>query len=71
MSNLLNAVYHIISQQRTEIRDFNSGRNRINSVGYALENYIKDIFAHTFDEQNETDRNFKFSQVFSYLGYSN
>lgn len=37
-------------------------------MGDALEEYIKDLFAGTVEETDETIRNEKISKVFSYLG---
>ncbi len=70
MANILKAVKNIIENPIVQVRDFYTGRNRANSVGEALENYVKDVFADTFNEQ-ETERNQKFSETFSYLGNQN
>jgi hypothetical protein len=70
MSNLLKAIKSIIDNPIIEVKSYYSGRNRANSVGDALENYVKDIFANTFDLP-ESDRMEKMSHVFSYLGNQN
>jgi hypothetical protein len=67
MSNLLIAIKSIVENPIIKIKDFYTGRNRANSVGEALENYVKDIFANSF-ELSETDRLQKFNAVFSYNG---
>lgn len=46
-----------------------AGDLRLNSVGDALEKYIQDIFANSFDSV-DPDRMKKISSVFSYLGNS-
>lgn len=70
MSNLLKALKLIIENPIIQVKKYYKDRNRVNSVGDALENYMKDIFADSFDlpgmEQIE-----KQSQVFSYLGNPN
>ena len=70
MSNLLRAMKSIVDNPIIKVKDFYSGRNRANSVGEALENYVKDIFANSF-ELPEIERLKKFNQVFSYLGNQN
>ena len=50
-----------------ELVEYYQGRNRANNAGDALEEYIKDLFADSF-EMNETDRLEKLSEVLSYLG---
>ncbi len=70
MSNLLKAIKSIVDNPIIKVKDFYSGRNRANSVGEALENYVKDIFANSF-ELPEVERLEKFNEVFSYLGNQN
>ena len=70
MSNLLQALKNIVDNPIIKVKDYYTGRNRANSVGEALENYVKDIFANSFDF-SEADRLQKFNEVFSYLGNQN
>ena len=70
MTNILKAIKNIVENPIIQVRDFYSGRNRANSVGEALENYVKDVFANSFNEQ-EAERNLKFNEAFSYLGNQN
>jgi hypothetical protein len=70
MTNLLKAIKSIVDNPIIQVKDYYTGRNRANSVGEALENYVKDIFANSFD-LSETDRLQKFNKVFSYLGNQN
>lgn len=70
MSNLLKAIKLIVDNPIIKVKDYYTGRNRANSVGEALENYVKDIFANSFD-LSEADRLQKFNEVFSYLGNQN
>lgn len=70
MSNLLKAIKSIIENPIIQVKDYYTGRNRANSVGEALENYVKDIFANSFN-LSEKDRLQKFNEVSSYLGNQN
>ncbi len=70
MSNLLQAIKRITENPIIQVKDYYTGRNRANSVGEALENYVKDIFANSF-ELSEAERLQKFNEVFSYLGNQN
>jgi hypothetical protein len=54
MSNLLQAINTIVDNPIIKVKDYYTGRNRANSVGEALENYVKDIFANSF-ELSEVD----------------
>ena len=71
MTNILEAVYNIVHQNNFSIRAFYSGRNRANNMGDALENYIKDAFANTFNTNSEIERLNVFNQHFSWLGSQN
>ena len=68
MANLLQAIKLIVENPIIKVTDYYTGRNRANSVGDALENYVKDIFANSFN-MSEYERLQKFNEVFSYLGY--
>ncbi len=50
------------------MQDRSKGKNRVNDLGDSLEAFIKDIFADTLSESDESIRVQKYSQVFSYLG---
>lgn len=71
MTNILEAIYNIVNHKNFAIREFYSGRNRANSMGEALENYIKDAFANTFDSDDEQSRLKTYNQEFSWLGSQN
>jgi len=70
-SNILTAIRNMVENPIIEIKDYYSGRNRANSVGGALEEYIKDLFANTINLDNEYTKNQKYSETFSYLGNQN
>ncbi len=71
MANLLQAIHRVITNPIIEVRAYYTGKNRANSVGEALEKYVKDIFANTFNEENEAIRDGIYNQIFSYLGNQN
>ncbi len=71
MTNLLEAIYNISNLSSFEIRNLYAGRNRANTVGEALEKFVKDAFADTFDIANEVEVLEKYSQTFSWLGNQN
>lgn len=66
--NILNAILNLVNHPVTTIHSHYIGKNRVNNMGDALEEYIKDLFCNTFDEKDETKRIERISEVFSYLG---
>ena len=70
-TNILQAIKYIIDNPIREIVNHYTGRNRINSVGAALEKYIKDVFAKTLHETDENIKIQKYEKVFSYFGNQN
>lgn len=70
MSNLINAIINVINNPILELKTHYSNKNRANNSGDALEEFIKDLFADSFNLASE-DRNRKWNEVFSYLGNSN
>jgi len=71
MTNILEAIHNIVNHKNFAIREFYSGRNRANSMGDALENYVKDAFADTFQTNNELSRLETYNEKFSWLGSQN
>lgn len=65
--NIINAIYNIVNNPVVELVSYYQGKNRANNVGDALEEYIKDLFANTFNTP-ENERLEKLSEEFSYLG---
>lgn len=68
MSNIINAIINLINNPVSQLRDVYARKNRANNTGDALEEYVKDLFAGTFDVNVEKERLEKISTVFSYLG---
>lgn len=71
MTNILEAIINIANNPVVAIRNHYTARNRVNSVGEALELFVKDAFADTIQEQNEQIKNTKYNEVFSWLGNQN
>ena len=67
MRNIIDAIITLIRQNETTLTNGKIGNNRANIAGYALEDYLKNLFADTFD-YSETEKLQKWSEVFSYLG---
>ena len=65
--NIINAIYNLVNNPVVNVVSYYSGNNRANNSGDALEEYIKDLFADTFD-MIEAERLERLSTVFSYLG---
>lgn len=71
MANIIDAIIQLTLNPKTELREYSESHNRMNNMGEALEEYVKDLFAETVDEKDENLRNQKLAQVFSYLGNQN
>lgn len=65
--NIINAIINLVNNPVTQLVNYYEARNRANNMGDALEEYIKDLFADSFDLK-EIERNRRLSEVFSYLG---
>jgi len=71
MSNIINAIINLVGNPVFELKSYAFSHNRANSMGEALEEYVKDIFAGTVNEKDLNKRNQKLSETFSYLGNQN
>ncbi|MEM9926994.1 MAG: NgoPII family restriction endonuclease, partial [Cyanobacteria bacterium P01_D01_bin.50] len=71
MANILEAIKVMLENPIPDIVSYYQGKNRINSVGDALECFIKDIFSEALNENNLAFRNQKHSEAFSYIGNQN
>ena len=69
MKNIIDAVTTLVKRNNFTLADTQGGNNRINIRGDALELYVKNLFADTFDD-SECDRLDKWSEIFSYTGNS-
>lgn len=71
MTNVLVALKNIIDNPINNLIAFYNGSNRANSMGDALETYIKDAFCNTISQQDTIIKDELYSQYFSYLGNKN
>lgn len=71
MTNILEAIINISKCDNFNIKEISEAKNRANSMGEALEKFIKDSFAGTIDVEDENERNLKYSSEFSWLGSQN
>lgn len=66
-TTIIDAIVNLVSNPIVTLgREYRS-RNRANSMGEALEEYVKDLFAGTFKCEPQ-ERYERFERVFSYLG---
>ena len=65
--NIIDAIIRLVENPVTDLKEYKIGSNRANNAGAALEEYVKDLFAGSFD-LDEADRVKKLNEVFSYLG---
>lgn len=70
-NNIISAIINIVKNPVIKLKEYSSSHNRANSMGGALEEYVKDIFSGTVCEQDLQKRNRKISETFSYLGNQN
>ena len=71
MANILEAICNIVEKHDALLDTSFMGKNRANSMGASLENYIKDAFAGTINERDEQQRLKVHNSVFSWLGTQN
>ena len=69
--NIIDAIINIVKNPIVELKEYSISHNRANSVGEALEEYVKDIFSGTLFETDKNKRMEIISEVFSYLGNTN
>lgn len=65
--NIIDAIICLVDNPVTHLVEYYRGRNRANNAGDALEEYVKDLFARSFD-MPVNDRLERLNEVFSYLG---
>lgn len=62
--NLLNAIINIKNRTSYDLIDESIPKNRMNGMGVALENFIKDAFCNSFEDSFEI-KNQKYAACFS------
>jgi hypothetical protein len=71
MTNVLEAIIRIIEYDNFEIKESQSGRNRMNNMGEALELFIKNAFSDALETYDEFERLKKYNSEFSWTGNQN
>jgi hypothetical protein len=67
----LTALVNLKEQGNTDLRSTYIGRNRINSVGLALEYFLKDMYCRTFSIGDLAIKEREYQKSFSWLGNPN
>lgn len=70
-TNLLIAIANLVKNPITNLVSHYRVVNRANSMGDALEFYIKDLFCDSLDENDLKKKNEIYSKYFSYIGNQN
>jgi len=70
MTNILKAIKNIVDNPVTEVVNHYKNSNRANNMGDALEEYTKDMFSNSFNEEN-WKKDELYSKNFSYLWNTN
>lgn len=70
MSNIIDAIINLVNNPVLNLRKAYSDKNRANNMGDALEEYVKDLFAGSFECKTQNNRNIMISDTFSYTGNS-
>ena len=70
-TNILIAILNIIKNPVTNLASYYRSSNRVNSVGEALEFYIKDAFCGTLSVNEPGKKTKIYSEYFSYIGNQN
>lgn len=47
--DIINAIINLVNNPVTQLVNYYEARNRANNMGDALEEYVKDMFANSFD----------------------
>lgn len=71
MRNIIDAIIEVVKAPQYKLKEYSVSHNRANQMGYALEDYVKDLFAGTVGETDLKRRNLKISETFSYVGNQN
>lgn len=70
-TNLLVAITNLINNPITNLISHYRVINRVNSMGSALECYIKDLFCNSLNENNLEKKHEIYNKYFSYIGNQN
>lgn len=71
MANVIDAIINIVKNNQVRLSRTKKSSNRANSMGDALEEYIKDVFSGVSIEDSYESKLLKYNETFSYLGNKN
>lgn len=71
MTNLLVAISNLVKNPVTNLKTHYKSINRANSMGDALEFYVKDLLCNTLNENDVKKKNKIYEENFSYFGNQN
>lgn len=71
MRNIVDAILAIVADPKYRLKEYANTHNRVNHMGVALEEYIKDLFAGAVGESSDQARLKLISESFSFLGNTN
>lgn len=71
MNNIISAIINLVKSPQLHLSQYTKSHNRVNNVGEALEEYVKDLFADSLGMIDGTERNEKLNKTFSYIGNKN
>ena len=69
--NIINAICNLVKNPQYKLKKYANSRNRANSMGEALEEYIKDLFAGVLEKSSSEMRDALIQNAFSYTGNQN
>lgn len=67
MRNLVDAIVTLVENSTNNLSNIRSSDNRINNMGYALEDYVKNLFSDSFN-LTYAEQVKRWSETFSYIG---
>lgn len=68
MKTIINAIESLVKNPELILKECYNKKNRANSNGDMLEEYIIDLFAGTLREEDDNERKNKIKEAFSYIG---
>lgn len=69
--NIINAICNLVQNPQYKLKQYSLNRNRANSMGISLEEYIKDLFAGVPNDTTDEMRDAFIQNAFSYTGNQN
>ncbi|MBF0483691.1 MAG: NgoPII family restriction endonuclease [Candidatus Omnitrophica bacterium] len=70
-TNILKAILNLVTFNRNDLMQVYSSSNRINSMGIALEYFLKDIFCNSLNVSSINNKDKIYGEFLSYIGNQN